>query len=217
MSDDTSTCGFPTFLQQFCERNKYEYHCIARPGATNFAIRLQIDYAIKQKPDLIVIGATSSDRINIVRNPDGWRSPVELKHIEYRGYQCSSEQEFDHDEVFIVSDTLANIVEAQYIDVGEDTKQAVQRYIADLHDMGLQYNIDGCVIRDGLRALQESGLRFIFMPGPMFWMGWNWLGDSLWPPYEKQPWDMPFGPHNVNNHNPPEAHALFLDTLERIV
>jgi len=217
MSDDTLRKDHPTFLQQFCERNNYEYHCIARPGATNFAIRLQIDYAIRKNPDLIIVGATSSDRINIVQNPEGWRSPVELKHIEYRGYHCSSEYEFNHDDTFIVSDTLANVVEAQYVDVGEDIKQAVQRYITDLHDMGLQYNIDGCVIRDGLHVLQQSGIPFIFMPGPMFYMGWNWLGDQLWPKDRKQPWDMPFGPYNISNHNPPEAHSMFLETLEEIL
>lgn len=217
MSDDTTRPDHPTFLQQFCQRNDYEYHCLARPGATNYAIRLQIDFAIRRRADFVVVGATSSDRINIVLNPEGWRSPVNLRHIEYRGYRCSSEQEFPHHETFIVSDTLANLLESQYIDIPKEKKDALRVYVADLHDMGLQYNIDGCVIRDGLNQLIKSQIPFIFIPGPTFHMGWDWLGDRLWPSYKKQPWDMPFGPYNINNHNPPEAHAEFLETLESLI
>ena len=78
MSDDTSRPHERTFLQQFCDKHNYEYHCLARPGATNFVINLQVDMAIKQKPDLIVIGATSSDRIQIVMDQEGWQHPWNL-------------------------------------------------------------------------------------------------------------------------------------------
>lgn len=217
MSDDVGTLRSRSFVDLFCERYGYEYTCLARPGATNWIIRLQIDEAIRRRPDLVVIGATSSDRMNIVMNPEGWRSPVKLKHIEYRGYHCSSEQNIDQREVFIVGDTLANLVEGPYIDIPEDKKRAVQTYIADLHDMGLQYNIDACVIRDGLQALQNSGIPFLFIPGPTNYFGWNYLGNNLWPKDEVQPWDMPCGTHGNNNHNPPEAHEQFADVLEKTV
>jgi len=52
----------------------------------------------------------------------------------------------------------------------------------------------------------------------MFPMGWQWLvGDRLWPKDCPQPWDMPLGGHNNNNHNPPEAHSLFLEALEQML
>ena len=217
MSDDTSRPHERTFLQQFCDKHNYEYHCLARPGATNFVINLQVDMAIKQQPDLIVIGGTSSDRIQIVMTPDNWRAPLELNHIVYKGYKCSSEAELRSREEFIVADTLANIVEAPYVSVPENTKDAVKNYIAELHDTGLQYHIDGCILRDSLRKLLDSGLEFIFIPGPMFPLGWDWLvGDRLWPKDKPQPWDMPCGSHNIGNHNPPEAHSMFLEILEQI-
>lgn len=223
MSDDTSRPHQPTFLQQFCNKHNYEYHCLARPGATNFVINLQVDMAIKQQPDLIVIGATSSDRIQIVMDQEGWRAPLELKHILYDGYKCSSYEEIlksnkHRNEDFIVADTLANIVEAPYVSVPEETKQAVKNYITDLHDIGLQYHIDGCIVRDSLRKLLDSGIEFVFIPGPMFPMGWQWLvGDRLWPKDQPQPWDMPHGGYNISNHNPPEAHEQFLETLEQML
>ena len=218
MSDDTSRTHERTFLQQFCDKHNYEYHCLARPGATNFIINLQVDLAIKKKPDLIVIGGTSSDRIQIVTEPDNWRAPLELKHIVYKGYRCSSETELRSNEEFIVADTLANIVEAPYVSVAEHTKRAVKNYITELHDTGLQYHIDGCILRDSLRKLLDSGLEFIFIPGPMFPMGWKWLvGDRLWPVDKPQPWDMPCGPGNSGNHNPPQAHSMFLEILEQIL
>jgi hypothetical protein len=214
MCDDPRKQDHPSFLQQFCNKHNYEYHCIARPGATNFAIRLQIDYAIEKRPDLIVIGATSSDRIDIVVDTKVWHSPVKINHVQYQGYDIDSE--FDNSQAFIISDTLKDIVESTHVDVPEEKKSAVKRYITDLHNIQLQNVIDACIIRDGLHKLQHSNIPFIFMPGPLFYMEWSWLGNNLWPSDKKQPWDLPFNPYCINNHNPPEAHSMFLKTLEQI-
>lgn len=221
MSDDTQNLTQRTFLQQFCDKHNYEYHSLARPGASNFVINLQVDLAIKKRPDLIVIGGTSSDRINIVLDPDNWRAPLTIHNIVYEGYNTSSEKEVRSNRPtkvdFIASDTLANIVEAQYISVPDQTKKAVKNYIRDLYDNGLQYHIDGCIVRDSLNKLLRSGLDFIFIPGPMEPMGWEWLvGDRLWPKDQSQPWDMPYGGSKTVNHNTPQAHAMFLETLEQI-
>ena len=45
MSDDTQYPQQRTFLQQFCDKHNYEYHSLARPGASNFVINLQVDLA----------------------------------------------------------------------------------------------------------------------------------------------------------------------------
>ena len=217
MSDDTSRPHERTFLQKFCDKHNYEYHCIARPGATNFAINLQVDYAIKQRPDLIVMGATSSDRLNIVVDEKNRRAPLTIKNIIYKGYRCTSESELQSREEFVASDTLANLIESPYIEIPEEKKKAVKTYIAELHDLDLQYHIDGCVVRDALNKLIQSELPFVFIPGPMFPMGWNWVGESFWPADKTQPWDMPMGPGPNNNHNPPEAHDMFLEILEQIL
>ena len=216
MSDDTTHPEQPTFLQQFASRNGYMYHCLARPGATNYAINLQVDLAIKRKPDLVIIGATSSDRMNIVVDPDNWRAPIELKHITYEGYSCSSEQELKTGESFIVGDTIANLLESRYVSISEDKRNAIKSYVAELHDIGLQYHIDLCIMRDSINKLIQSKIPFVFIPGPQKPTRWIWLGNQLWPNDQLQPWDMPFGPSNISNHNPPQAHDMFLETLEQI-
>ena len=215
MCDDTWKITEPSFIQQFCHKHQYEYHCLARPGVTNYTIRLQIDHAIRCKPDLIVLGATSGDRIDIVLNDD-WRSPIQLEHIVYQGYLCSSEKEINNREAFIASDTLNNLIQSHNISISDNKRSALKSYVAELHDPGLQISIDACVIRDGIRNLQDSGIPFIFLPGPMFYMDWNWLGDNVWPTDKPQPWDLPCGTYNINNHNPPQAHTIFLETLENL-
>jgi hypothetical protein len=215
LSDDTKYPSQPTFLQQFAQRNSFNYHCLARPGATNYMIRLQIDHAIKRKADFIIVGATSSDRLNIVVDQLGWRAPLAIQHFDYNGYDCSSEHEFK-DQSFIIGDTIANLLEDRYTAIEQTTKDAIKSYVAELHDIGLQYHMDLCIVRDGIRKLLDSNIPFIFIPGPTTPEQWLWTGNHLWPKDKPQPWDMPHGGATIGNHNPPEAHAMFLETLEQI-
>jgi len=86
-----------------------------------------------------------------------------------------------------------------------------------LHDVKLQYHIDLCVMRDTVNKLLASGIPFVFIPGPQRYNRWHYLGHRLWPQDRAQPWDIPAGPSLIWNHNPPEAHQQFLETLETIL
>jgi hypothetical protein len=55
----------------------------------------------------------------------------------------------------------------------------------------------------------------VFIPGPQNLNRWRWLGDRLWT--KTQPWDIPCGASLIWNHNTPEAHEMFAQTLEEMV
>jgi len=51
------------FTQLLAKKLDWDYVTFARGGCSNSVIRLQIDEAIKLKPDLVIIGTTTPDRI----------------------------------------------------------------------------------------------------------------------------------------------------------
>lgn len=76
---------------------------LARGSASNFAVHLQVEYAARMdpKPDLIVIGTTSYDRIEWIEEGKTQRFPLEARHINYHLYPPHHNPEanknpFDH-------------------------------------------------------------------------------------------------------------------------
>lgn len=139
MSLDNPATDTVSFLERYCQQKNFEHVSLAKSGSTNFCIRLQIDEAIKQSADYIVIGATSSDRIDIplptelrqqnvgilktfIRDLTRWHQVLwpdnrrynrhyGLKNIEYRGYGCISELTVNNEQKStVISDSLNNFV-----------------------------------------------------------------------------------------------------------
>jgi hypothetical protein len=209
MSTDSRHQYQPSFLDQYATSRGWQHVCLARPGATNFSIRLQIQRAVKDRADYVVVGATSSDRIDVAK-ADTRRLPIQLEHIQYTGYNATSEAHVDNQFAYIVSDTLNNVIEKQYLELDADCVDSVKHYIRDIHNPDLADLRDSWIIRDGLRELAQANIPFLFIPGPLFYFDWSefpvWAGP--------QPWDMPLGIDNLSiNHNCPKAHAMFRQLL----
>jgi hypothetical protein len=210
MSTDSRYQDRPSFLDQYAAVRGWQHVCLARPGATNFSIRLQIQRAIEDGADYVVVGATSSDRIDVTKVDFIRRLPIQLEHIQYTGYHATSEAHVDNQFAYIVSDTLNNVVENTYSGLDADCVDSVKHYIRDLHNPDLADLRDRWVIRDGLRELAKAKIPFLFIPGPLFYFDWSefpvWTGP--------QPWDMPHGIDELSiNHNYPATHEMFCQAL----
>jgi hypothetical protein len=214
MSTD-SRYDLPSFVDMFANKRNLRHVNLARSGATNYAIRLQIDLALQEQADYVIVGATSSDRIDLVDETLPWRSPLELQFIKYTNYNCVAEKYVNNESAYIFSDTLNNLLEDRHHLVGKEKREALKQYVAQLHHNTLQQYKDACIIRDGLRLLEDSGKPYLFIPGPLFYMDWSKF--NAWTSKD-QPWDMPFGINNYTvNHNPPEAHEYFSNELAKQV
>lgn len=212
MSTDTQYPDEPTFLDSLALRRGWRHINIARAGASNFNIRLQIQHAIERSADYIIIGATSSDRVDLVDLDPDYRSPIKLEHIRNRGYNCAIENNVNDRTAFITSDTINNLLESTHTRLPKHRIDSLKHYAADIHEHGLQAYKDYFIIRDGLRDLAQKQISFIFIPGPLHYFDWTEFDNNLWT--GTQPWDMPMGIYNrVVNHNPQSAHAIFLENI----
>lgn len=216
MSSDLRFPAHRTFLEQYADQQNLEHISLAVPGATNYHIRMQVDWAIQQKADYVIVGATSSDRLDLIWNTEEkpWLMPMTIEHAKHNAN--GAPLNYPNANWYMISDTINNLVQAQKHDIGHDRREALKTYTAFLHEHGLQQHIDRAVIRDALFSLSYNRIPYLFIPGPMFFFDWNEF--NTWPQEYDQPWSMPHGiDHQHNNHNPDSAHTEFLDTLNNLI
>jgi len=223
MAVDYPHSGVLSFLELYAEEKQFRHVSLARAGATNFTIRLQIEQAIADKADYVVVGNTCSDRFDIVLEPDEPIGEFYLRNILYAGYRSASEKHVQEDSnLKIVSDTFVNI-ERQVHEkmIPQRQRDALKNYIADLHSISLTNQRDYYVISDGIRKLQLHGIPFVFLPSWMWYRDWSWV-ERTWPKGQPEPFNMPEGHFGWDEfsatvtHNPQTCHNRFCETLMSI-
>jgi hypothetical protein len=226
MTTDYPDEGIISFTELYARKKGFKHVSLARPGATNFAIRLQIDRAIQSRADYIVLGLTCSDRFDIVVNDAqtaGSYPGYSLDNIYYQNYRAASSQHVDQSDVCIVSDTLHNINESLFQNlVDKNQIAALKQYIAYLHHPRMQIQKDYYMICDGIRKIQAVGIPMILIPTWMQQHDWSWV-NRVWPVDIPGPYNMPYGqadwydvPIYTGTHNPVHAHEECCQTLESI-
>jgi hypothetical protein len=219
MSIDIPPMGNVTsFLDLYANHRGLRHTSLARVGATNFMVRLQIDEAIKNHADYVILSTVPSDRIDIVMDPELDHGFFELKNIVYRNYRCKSVQNIADQDNKIFSDSIYSATKVR-MELTKDQKRAVQIYIADIHNSSLQRQKDYYMISDGLHKLQQHCIPFLLIPDCMEHMDWSWV-EHVWPLEYQSPMSMPNGAcdHGITvTHNDQLAHNMLVETLKSIV
>lgn len=223
MTTDDPDCGITSFCELYCQQRGFEHVSLARPGATVFATRLQIEKAIDEHADYVVVGATCSDRFDIALDIKEHVPSYTLDNVWYTNYLARSEKHVDQTNVKIVSDTVNNLFAKKHQDlVSSDQLQALKAYITYLHNPMLASQREYYMLSDGLRKLQSAGIDFVLIPGWMSHHDWSWVS-RVWPKESPSPYQMPYGPAGWDNpprytgtHNPAWAHQEFCETLASI-
>lgn len=122
---------------------------LARPGSSNFYIALQVDHAIQQRPDLILVLFTNYDRIEILK-------PNQVYDVK-QGYKE------------IGKTAMSNVI-TNYIDqslVEEPKKDALKKWFGEVYDFGLAFHRDYYLCLGVLSRLEQSRIPFVFNFGGM--------------------------------------------------
>jgi hypothetical protein len=206
-----------SFLQMFAEYKGFDHVSLGRAGATIFLIRLQIDYAIANGADYVIVGCTSSDRMDIPVRQDGdIINYLTMENILLKGYKSQVEATVRQHRTMVISDTIVNLLHSNHERmVTDEQKTAIKNYVADLHNSGLKRQENFYVLSDGLRKLQQARIPFVYIPHGMAYMDWSWV-DCVWPK-DQLPCLMPKGPYDYEKsvtHNDQECHDNFLEILK---
>ena len=225
MSVDFGGCHeITSFLDLYAKEKNFKHVSLGRAGATNFLIRLQIEEAIQQDADFVVIGTTSSDRIDlpIQAQAKNINLPIDIRDIGYIHYSSDSANNIDNLNPKIISDSIgsfpADLPAKGYEDpvVVPAVLEAVKQYTTYMHNNAIATMKDYFIIADGIRQLISLNKPFVLIPSTsMVNCDWLFVGNSLWK--DKLPWAMPFGfePTTIN-HNPQVAHKYFAKILTEI-
>lgn len=223
MSLDTRSTNVRHFLDLFAESINYKHVSLGKSGASNFCIRLQIEHAIHNQADLVIIGASGSKRIDFNNSADVLPQPIQLNNIDYTDYKSLSYENVQPGGQ-VISDSLNNYTTSNFEWVPHDNFRrgvsqskidAMKQYEEHLHDSSIGRTRDYFIIESGLRKLQQHNIPFIFFPGPLKHFDFTFAGSSVVDGV--QPWDMPNGIDSRDiAHNTQSAHNNFVSVLLEI-
>jgi len=169
MSIDPNCYG-THFSEIIASKLNSNYACYAKFGSTNFAVRLQIEEAIKQKPDLILIGFTGESRLDISNGQYVIANGV--RNIEYKVPRIPSHipEFYNHADITTRSMPMS---EMSADDVG------FRYYLTEIHDIEMKRHHDYFLTSAALDKLIKLGIPFVFTRG-----GLNGLDWTEWNQYE---------------------------------
>lgn len=198
------------FVDLYAISKKLNYTNLAHGGASNFAIRMQIDQALAFKPDFIIVGATSSGRIEI---PYGKFDHTKL----IRNYSDIAEinlSNFDNGILINYQRSLEFSTNCKSLE-NRNVKTAYNHYLAYLYDPDIDDFKNYYIIQSGLRLLELNKIPYIFLPGPL--KNFDWSEFRCWPKEYKQPWDYLTEDKILpGNHLPEHVHKILVDILYKI-
>ena len=176
-----------SFAELLCQQNDYELLSLARSGCCNFTISLQIDEAIKQNSDFIVVGTTTADRIVLPALPDNktkytleWKRLFQslnrkflysegLNNIDYMNHYKIVNKDFS-----VISNTLNNLLHFDKR-ITTEQKEALSMYINYIHDANIKSVMDAMIISDSCRKIKVAGIPFVLFAehinrNPLLWI-----------------------------------------------
>jgi hypothetical protein len=154
---------------------------IAKPGSSNFAIRLQIETAIAMKPDLITFEFASASRIDLplsAFNEDGnYDSKLNAHNLRYTNYHSVVDKTIDQSKESIVSDGIRNFIDGVCFPANErltpNSRRALEYWFTELYDEDLKYHQDYFTCTSAFLPLENSGIPYIWTRGDMCMFDWS--------------------------------------------
>lgn len=167
----------------------WELISLARQGCSNGGIRIQIDEAVKLKPDLVIVTPTYFDRIELPAriSPTSWstirwkdllsaekiRDLLHSYYVDKSGYDpyigIKNLNTSAYEPYRIVSENLWSLVSGEHgpnreNPVYPEVQDAIHKYVQHLYDPGWKKQVDKWLIRDGIQQLSNASIPFIIQP-----------------------------------------------------
>lgn len=163
----------------------YEIINLARGGISNIGICFQLEQAVKLNPDIVIVGRTIADRIDIPSGKAKFDPALGLKNIAYT-YEsdASTGSEYvGNQDSAVYSDMIYNFIGEGRLDknwsITEQQRTALEHYVAYLHDEGFKTTIDSWALGYWINLLQSRGVLVIELN--------SGIGQELYEAYTKNP------------------------------
>lgn len=199
---------------------------LAKPGSSNFAIRLQLDTAIKLKPDLILFEFTNAQKVDlplsVLNKHSQYRNSEGANNLRYTGYENVIPSVIDSTKESIVSDGIKNFIDGQCFPentaLTRTSRQALQYWFTELYDEQIKYHQDYYICSSVFSALDASGIPYVWCRGDLCMFDWSLYQHEV--PEAGNPWIgwTDPGQLSVYHTTPARQQEIFkhwLDTYKR--
>lgn len=182
------------FTQILAKKIDWDYITFARGGCGNSVIRLQIDEAIKIRPDLLIIGTTTPDRVEFPffpidrTNENFWEGVYDkrngLSNICWSMQDLSYQSPvFKNHSPVLEAQTISNMINHpdiylngfRYItrniftdDYLKNVINIWKEYYIHCFDMNWKKQQDTWIIANGLYNLKKHNIKFFIIPQFMY-------------------------------------------------
>jgi hypothetical protein len=136
---------------------------LARPGASNFYIGLQVEHAIQQHADLILILFSNYDRIQILQENCQYRVEQGITNIVNNAVDTANARVF--------SNVITNFIDQSLLT--PEQIDVLKPWFTNIYNFGLFYHQDWFVCQGILSRAKQSGIPFVFNTGGMRYYGHN--------------------------------------------
>lgn len=202
------------FTELLGEKLGWEVVTFARGACSNQAIRLQIDEIIKQRPDCVIIGTTSPDRIEFPIKDlsvndyfdkfslnDKIYNPMNgLYNIDYRDFPDLSSQHENFKKIVptLTSETIGNMFNNPSSSrLNKNEIKLVKDWFQRFFDTRWKAQQDTWIISNGLRKLMDENIDFYCINNFLDINELSIYGDRIIEPVSKlNPWTY----YNPNNN-----------------
>ena len=194
------TCPGKSFGEVLAERKGWELVSLARGGCSNFAIALQIDKAVELKADIIIVGATTADRIELPIKPktdslwekiksswswESWFNNQPYIYDPAKGpsnilYPYNDDLSYTHSflkDPTIISESINNLLfwklwQNKFLD--QEQLSALKSYVLNLYDHEIKKQYDSWIISNACRKLIDTKIPFLLsynlIPKEISWL-----------------------------------------------
>ena len=188
------------FTEILARKLGWEIVTFARGACSNQAIRLQIDEIIKESPDLVIIGTTSPDRMELPiknfkktnylsifsnDNDDIKYNYINgLYNINHTNWIDKSSEHVNFQKIrpTLISETLNNIFnKVQYPEntFNENEILILMEWFDRFYDHKWKTQQDSWIISNGLRKLQDNNIPFYCINNSLLAEELSFFGDSI--------------------------------------
>lgn len=139
--------------------NKYlnaETINLARPGASNYSIAVQIEYALSLKPDLIIFNVTTPERIDVLERNKKLTSKVRIQNFDYSLFPNEHIGETTNE-----IDSGPNLRTYMRAQAGEKKFQGVADFLADYHSYWIKEDQDRLMVLGTFSILEKSKVPYV--------------------------------------------------------
>jgi hypothetical protein len=231
----TTDSDYPdqSFSEILAIRHNLQLENLARSGCSNFGIALQINKAIELRPDFIIVGCTTHDRIdipmikdtNIIKKFFNWESWSQaeqsigsydrdrgLLNVKYSHATKESSSQYSNPEFeSIISESINNLLwrKSRY-GLNSDITESLKQYMLHLYDSNIKQQIDCWIMSEAARRLVESKIPFLLYIEPLFHH--DFIDDISWldPKYKVMHSDFSFNQYTIGR---PIFHIDYEDSI----